>query len=101
MDNNYLKIGVESGILGLGIFLWLMYQVFVTSVKTIGITRDAYMKEIGIGILAGLSGVMFHNCVENVFEVPMMVSLFWMLVGAMMYIWYMNYQTLKGGNKNV
>lgn len=101
MDNNYLKIGVESGILGLSIFLWLMYQVFVTSVKTIGITRDAYMKEVAIGILAGLSGVMFHNCVENVFEVPMMVSLFWMLVGVMMYIWYMNYYALKGGNENV
>lgn len=98
MDNNYLKIAVEAGIIGLSIFLWLMYQVFAVSIKTIGITKDREMKELEIGILSGLSGVMFHNLVENVFEVPMMVTMFWMLVAVMMHMWYLNYNALKGGD---
>lgn len=99
MDNNYLKIAAESGIIGLGIFVWLMYQVITVSIKTIGVTTDKTMKEMEIGILAGLSGVIFHNLVENVFEVPMMVSMFWMLVAVMMHFWYLNYDSLKEKRK--
>ena len=92
MDNYYLKIAVEAGIIGLIVFLWLMYQVVMVSLKTIGMTTDVKMKEWEIGILAGLSGVIFHNLVENVFEVPLMTSMFWMLAAVMMQLWYLNYK---------
>ena len=100
MDNYYLKIAVEAGILGLVAFVWLMYQVIAISFKTIGITRDIKMKEMEMGILAGLSGVICHNFVENVFEVPLMTTLFWMLVAIMMQMWYMNY-TMERKKSNV
>jgi len=91
MDNYYLKIAVEAGIIGLIVFVWLMYQVIAISFKTIGVTRDVKMKELEMGILAGLSGVICHNFVENVFEVPLMTTMFWMLAAVMMQMWYMNY----------
>lgn len=97
MDNYYLKIAVEAGIIGLAVFLWLMYQVVMVSLKTIGMTTDVQMKEWEIGILAGLAGVIFHNLVENVFEVPLMTSMFWMLAAVMMQMWYLNYK--KEGNE--
>lgn len=91
MDNYYLKTAVESGIIGLLSFVILIYSVFISSIRTIVITEDKIIKELEIGILSGLSGIMIHNLVENVFEVPLMASLFWLLAAVMMHLWYINY----------
>ena len=34
-----------------------------------------------MGLIVGLLGVLLHNGVENIFEVPMMASYFWLLLG--------------------
>lgn len=91
MDNYYMKIATETGIVGITAFLWLMWQVFSISLKTVSIVKDKASKELGTGIMAGLLGVIIHNCVENVFEVPMMGAMFWMFVAAMAQLWYSNY----------
>lgn len=92
MDNYYMKIAAEAGLIGLTAFVWLMWQVFSISLKTVSIIQDKKLKELGTGILAGLVGVIVHNCVENVFEVPMMSAMFWMFVAVMAQLWYSNYE---------
>lgn len=92
MDNYYMKIAAEAGIVGITAFLWLMWQVFSISLKTVTIVKDKTMKELGTGILAGMVGVMIHCFVENVFEVPMMAAMFWMFVAIMGQLWYSNYE---------
>lgn len=100
MDNYYLKTAVESGLFGLIIFLMLMYQVFINSVRSIKITRKSKDYNLQIGILAGLFGVMVHNFVENVFEVPMMTSCFWVLVAVIMNFWYVSFTRENSLNIN-
>lgn len=95
MDNYYLKTAVETGLIGLTMFVVLMYQIFINGIRTVRITKDKDMKEIEIAIIAGLFGVIVHNCVENVFEVPMMTSCFWLLVAVLMHLWYINYHKLE------
>lgn len=95
MDNYYLKTAVETGIVGLTAFVFLMYQVFICSLRTVKITFDNKYKELEIGIMAGLVGVIVHNFVENVFEVPMMMSCFWLLAAVMMHLWYLNFNRQK------
>ena len=92
MDNYYMKIAAEAGLLGIAAFVFLMWQVFSVSVKTVHITKNKQVKEIGIGITAGLTGVIIHCFVENIFEVPMMGVLFWTFVAAMAQMWYSNYK---------
>lgn len=92
MDNYYMKIIVESGIIGILAFVFLMWQVIRVSIKTVHIVENKFTKEIGIGIIAGLSGVLAHCFVENIFEVPMMGVLFWVFVAAMAQLWYCNYK---------
>ncbi len=91
MDNYYLKTAVETGLLGLFAFAGLMYQVVVCGLRTVRITADKVLKELEIGIMAGLVGVICHNFVENIFEVPMMTSCFWLLAAVMMHFWYLNF----------
>ena len=96
MDNYYIKILVEAGLVGIVAFVYLMWQVFSISVKTLHIVEEKRQeKELGIGILAGLVGVMIHCFVENIFEVPMMGVLFWIFVAGMAQIWYSNYKNTK------
>ncbi len=91
MDNYYLKTAVETGIVGLGAFLTLILSVFTSFLRTIRVTADKGLKEIEIGILCGAAGVIVHNFVENIFEVPMMATCFWLLAAVMMHFWRLNF----------
>lgn len=91
MDNYFLKTAVETGLLGFFAFAVLIYQLIVNCIRTIRITAEKSFRELEIGIFAGLVGVICHNFVENIFEVPMMTSCFWLLAAVMMHLWYLNY----------
>lgn len=87
MDNYMLKTAVESGLVGFTAFMALMYSVFINGLRTVRTAATDVSKELATGILAGLCGVIVHNFVENIFEVPMMTSLFWTFTAVLMSIW--------------
>lgn len=88
MDNYYLKTAVEAGIVGLAALVMLMYQVIINGLRVVKLTEGDDFHRLACGIFAGLSGVIVHNCVEMVFEVPLMTTVFWMFVGMLMAVWY-------------
>lgn len=90
MDNYYLKTAVETGLFGLAAFVMLMYQVVICSYRTIRKTSDSRLRIMEIGVMSGLLGIIVHNLIENVFEVPMITSYFWMLAAVMMFLWFFN-----------
>ncbi len=92
MDNYMLKTAVESGLVGFAAFMALMYSVVINGFRTMKISATRLSKELSTGITAGLCGVITHNLVENIFEVPMMTSLFWMFTAVIMSIWYYQYK---------
>lgn len=93
MDNYYLKTAVESGIVGFSAFVMLMYSVIINSFRTLRSSLTKEGKELATGIMAGLCGVITHNWVENVFETPLMASVFWVFVGVIMAMWYSSNKT--------
>ncbi|MFW5648913.1 MAG: O-antigen ligase family protein [Candidatus Alkaliphilus sp. MAG34] len=82
-DNFYLKTMAEMGVVGFIAFIFMLYRVVIESLKTIRYAEDSDTTNISIGIFTGLLGVLAHNLVENVFEVPMMTSYFWLLAAIM------------------
>ncbi|QGG47465.1 O-antigen ligase family protein [Heliorestis convoluta] len=78
-DNYYLKTAAETGLIGLVSFIALMIAVMRMAFG-VAIHAPPRLKALATGIACGLTGVVFHNAVENVFEVPMMVILFWLFV---------------------
>jgi O-antigen ligase len=100
MDNYYLKTAVESGLVGLAAFVMLMYQVIINGLRTVKLTEGDEFHPLSCGILAGLCGVVVHNWVENVFEVPLMTTVFWLFVGVLMAVWYSKkHGIMKDNNK--
>lgn len=88
MDNYYLKTAVEMGLTGLFAFLALVYSTIVWGLRGIQRlkgTRDVHFAQ---GALAGICGVLVHNFVENIFEVPMIVTYFWTCAAIIMILAY-------------
>ncbi|ACB85949.1 O-antigen ligase family protein [Natranaerobius thermophilus] len=83
VDNHYLKTGAEMGIVGLGIFLWLMASVFLKGYRNLKRLSDPYSKELTRGILAGLFAVLIQNGTASIFEVLVVGTYFWILVGVL------------------
>lgn len=83
VDNYYLKLAVETGLTGLGVFLWVvLHSLRLLAGAIREVSSDPEKRALACGIAAGLVGVLVHNGVENIFEVPMMQTLFWAILGA-------------------
>jgi len=80
-DNFWLKTGAETGWIGLLTLLLLILTGLRLARSSLDQVDDPVVKALGLGILAGLTGILAHNAVENVFEVPMMSTYFWFFLG--------------------
>ncbi len=83
VDSFYVKTAAETGIIGLLALLWLLVSVVRCGLTNTLRLTDPYLKLVSGALLAGLFGVLVHNSVENIFEVPMMATYFWFLAGVM------------------
>ena len=81
VDSWYLKVGTESGWIGLGATGLFLLFVLGAARQGINLARSPNLQMLGSGFLAGMVGVLLHNLVENVFEVPMMATYFWLFAG--------------------
>ncbi|MCT4688607.1 O-antigen ligase family protein [Vallitalea sp.] len=84
MDNYYLKTLAEMGILGLVSFILLLICVVKWCTTAVIEERDRRKKDLMMGLFAGALGMLAQNGVENIFEVPMMVTYFWLCIGMIM-----------------
>ncbi|MCL4439593.1 MAG: O-antigen ligase family protein [Firmicutes bacterium] len=83
-DNYYLKTMAEMGLLGLTMFLWLILKTLkegYTAMKSLGSSNFKFM---ATGMLAGLTAIVLHNAVENIFELPFLNTYFWLVAGLLM-----------------
>ncbi|MFZ5596405.1 MAG: O-antigen ligase family protein [Bacillota bacterium] len=84
VDNFYLKTAVESGLIGLLALIWLLVGALRCGYDAFKKISDGSLKIMAAAILAGLTGVVTHNLVENIFEVPMMTTYFWLMAGILL-----------------
>ena len=79
--NEYLQLGAELGLIGLGIFLWLIFSYFNYGVKKLKNIKDKYK----LGIVIGLMGSTIAFLVDALFWFPLRLptntALFWLILG--------------------
>jgi len=81
VDNFYIKLATEMGLIGLVAFLYLVFSVLRLGRRSVELVQDSYLKILGTGILVGLIAILGHNMVENMFEFPLMATYFWFFLG--------------------
>ena len=83
MDAQYVRTLVETGILGLGVFLWLLFSLFRESCRVyrqIG-AHSWYYRGLIQGYIAGLVGLFVHCLGVNTFIIIRIMEPFWFLTG--------------------
>ncbi|HEX2927372.1 MAG TPA: O-antigen ligase family protein [Ruminiclostridium sp.] len=86
IDSYFLKIAVESGVVGFTAFCILIYNSLAWGIRAVKRTTDEHTLSMAQGVFAGMIGVVVPNFVENVFEVPMMMAYFWMFTAILIFL---------------
>lgn len=86
IDNYFLKIAVEMGLVGLTAFCILIYNALAWGLRAVKRTANSENLSMAQGIFAGMVGVVIPNLVENVFEVPMMLAYFWIFTAVLIFL---------------
>ncbi|MEZ0536190.1 O-antigen ligase family protein [Caldicellulosiruptoraceae bacterium PP1] len=81
VDNFYLKSACEMGLIGLIALLSSFIVGIIIATRIVRKARNSYLRNIGMGVIIGLVTLLLHNFVENIFEVPMMTTYFWLFLG--------------------
>jgi len=77
MDAQYARTLVETGIIGLGAFLWLAWSVFRGGVGSIRSLADGDERGLALGFVAGLVGLLVHAIGANTFIIVRIMEPFW------------------------
>jgi O-antigen ligase len=81
MDAQYPRILVETGIVGMLAFLWLVYTLFRVGVSTWQDAQDDLLRGLSVGLVAGLVGLLVHAIGANTFIIVRIMEPFWFLTG--------------------
>ena len=84
--NCYLQMAAETGIAGLGMFIWVMVMLFRTAVgflkrMKIKTREDKFYQALGIGLLSGITACLIQSFVDNNLYNLLLTTFFWVLVG--------------------
>jgi len=84
--NNFIDVAVQSGFLGLGIFLWLLVTIYKVGFHIFKELEDGYFKGISWGFLGSLTAFLIAGMSQYNFGDSEVVMLFYFLLGMVMII---------------
>jgi O-antigen ligase len=81
MDAQYVRVLVETGLVGLAAFLWLLWRMGRTAWhaqrRAVGTLREG----LTLGYLAGFAAVVTHAIGANTFVIVRIMEPFWFITG--------------------
>ncbi len=80
--NYYVKVMVETGIIGLAMFLFLLQQMVATSHRLFKKATDPLFKGLGLGLLLATSACMVANLFGDRWTYLEIMGLFWVQFAA-------------------
>ena len=81
IDSQLPRVLIETGILGLLAFLYLIYAIIRLTLNNLKELKDPYFQGLTIGFLAGTIGLLFHSLGANTFIIVRIMEPFWFVAG--------------------
>lgn len=81
VDNFYLQLAAEGGLILLAFFLWVLLRGAKGLLKGYGSTRDPFLRALTAGVFAGWVAVAVANATASVWETLVVGVGFWFLGG--------------------
>jgi len=94
VDGQYMKVFIETGLLGFTAFILLIVMIFRQTLKIYKNTKNTLYKGLAIGFLAGHVGMLFHAISANTFIIIRIMEPYWFLAGMVMVIPYLEKVTV-------
>jgi len=80
LDNQYARIIIESGFLGLLSFIWIIFVLFMIAFRHLSILReDGFSSGLITGFIACLFGLVVHGIGAETFIIIRIMEPFWFL----------------------
>ena len=93
IDGQFLRVLVETGIVGIASFLFLLWRVALFLWDTYRSVDDPFSKTLYLGMLGALAGLIGHSISANSFIIVRIMEPFWFLMGLAA-----TYTLIKGGH---
>jgi len=81
VDNFYLQLGAEGGLLLLGLFIWVLLRAAKGLVKAHGLVSEPFTKAFVAGVFGGFIAVAAANATASVWETLVVGVAFWFFAG--------------------
>ncbi len=85
--NIYLKVLVETGVLGLLIFIWLLAKTFVKGYLLFRSAKDPFLASLGLGLSAWVVCSFVANCFGDRWTMLQVNGYMWVLGGLVSQAW--------------
>lgn len=90
VDNYYVKILVENGVIGLTAFLTSVLGLLWNGARSVARSSRTGDKPLCAGMFAGLAGILVHSFFESLWEEPYMMALFFAVAGMLVFAGFLN-----------
>jgi O-antigen ligase len=81
VDNFYLQLAAEGGLILLALFLWVLLRAAKGLVRAYAVNHDPYMRALTAGVFGGFVAVAAANLTASVWETLAVGVGFWFLTG--------------------
>lgn len=81
MDAQYARVLVETGIVGLAAFAWLVWTLLRSSSDAFRHLREPEDRGLALGFLAGTIGLLVHAIGSNTFIIVRIMEPYWFFAG--------------------
>ena len=75
--NGYLQIAADTGLIGLGAFLFLLVKFFWSTIRSIKICKDEFYGTLFLGMFAGITAFLIQSFFDVNLQSLQLVVLFW------------------------
>ena len=79
--NFFLKVLVETGVLGLLLFLWLIVRTFRTGFGLFRRSKDPFFAALGLGLAGWVVAAMAANCFGDRWTYLQVAGYMWVIAG--------------------
>jgi O-antigen ligase len=81
IDAQYPRVIAETGFIGLGIFLWLLWRLAACALALRHLGRTQLEAVLANGFLAGFAGLVVHGIGANTFIIVRIMEPMWLMAG--------------------
>lgn len=80
-DNYYLKLLIESGLIGASLFVLFLLAVIKRGLNLYYLNRDPFLKNICLALTLGILVMIINGLANSALELPAANSIFWLMIG--------------------